>query len=317
MRSRRRGAAPRFAAELAEHWYRAGQPGEALTWAVRAAGRAEGVYAHREAARHCERVLELWDQVPDPAGRAGADRAELHTRAARAWEEAGDETAALAHTEDALRLVDPATDPVRASLLHTLRGWYEAGTNDLDLVLAAHVVAELEGAQGQLETALARLSQAQRQRRGRLGPERARELGQRQAEVQLWLGRPETALLTVLTMLDTITGTGQDRFAGRLLCLGARALAEQAQARQDPAVRQGLRQQGSLLARRLAEMTHHPFHAGALMPGTAAADQVGRRPAGARRGIARAVVRCGRGRARSGGSGQASGCSRNRHDLSS
>ena len=62
---------PQFAAELAEHWYRAGQPGEALAWSVRAADSAERVYAHGEAARHCERALELWDQVPDAAGRAG------------------------------------------------------------------------------------------------------------------------------------------------------------------------------------------------------------------------------------------------------
>jgi hypothetical protein len=90
-------AAPQFAAELAEHWYRAGQPAEALAWSVRAAGRAERVYAHGEAARHCERVLELWDQVPDAAGRAGTDRAALHTRAAQAWEYAGDETRAPSH----------------------------------------------------------------------------------------------------------------------------------------------------------------------------------------------------------------------------
>ena len=123
-------AAPQqFAAELAEHWYRAGQPAEALAWSVRAADQAERVYAHGEAARHCERVLELWDQVPEAADRAGADRAGLHTRAARAWEYAGDETRALSHIEEAVRLVDPAADPVRAGLLHNLRGWYDASAS--------------------------------------------------------------------------------------------------------------------------------------------------------------------------------------------
>ena len=456
------GAVPQFAAELAEHWYRAGQPGEALAWAVRAAGRAERVYAHREAARNCERVLELWDQVPDAAALAGTDRADLHTRAARAWEYAGDETRALAHTEEALRHVDPAADPGRAGLLHTLCGWYEAGTNDLDMVLEANreavrlvpaeppsaaraqvlvgyghaleiqagwddeavaifeqaltaarragsqpdiaqamsslgslrafagevdagiallreahaltersdgderglyvaqerppvlglsdvllkanrleeaaevaaqgwqrlrrsglaghryslillanavealfwlgrwdeaaqinqpvadqpvtlanalfqgVMAELEGAQGQLETALARLSQAQEQRRGRLGPECARELGQRQAEVQLWLGCPESALISVLQMLDTIRGTGQERFAGRLFCLGARALAdlaEEARARQDTAAEDDAHRHSRLLARRLTEMTHHPLTPGTTMPAAATAER--------------------------------------------
>ena len=454
-------AVPQFAAELAEHWYRARQPGEALAWAVRAADRAERVYAHGEAVRHCERVLELWDQVPDAAGLAGADRAGLHTRAARDWEYAGDETRALAHVEEALRQVDPAADPVRAGLLHALRGWYEAGTNDLDMVLAANreavrlvpaeppsaaraqvlvgyghalevqagwdeeaaavheqaltaarragsepdiaqamsslgslrafagevdvgiallreahaltersadnarglyvaqarpavlglsdvllkanrledaaemaaqgwqrlrrvgladhryalillanavealfwlgrwdeaaqisqpvadqpvtlanallhgVVAELEGARGQLEAALARLSQA-REHGWRLGPERARELGQRQAEVQLWLDRPQPALTSVMETLDTITGTGQERFAGRLFCLGARALAdlaERTRARQDPAAEESLRQHGRLLARRLTEMTHDPFAPGAHMPATADAER--------------------------------------------
>ncbi len=117
--------APQFTAELAAHWYRAGQPAEALTWSVRAADRAERVYAHGEAARRCERVLELWDQVPDAAGRAGTGRAGLHTRAARAWEYAGDEARAPSHVEQAVRQVDPAADPVRAGLLHNLRGWQE------------------------------------------------------------------------------------------------------------------------------------------------------------------------------------------------
>ena len=446
-------AVPQFAAELAEHWYRAGQPGEALAWAVRAADRAERVYAHGEAARHCERVLELWDQVPDAASRAGADRAGLHTRAARDWEYAGDETRALSHIEEALRQVNPAADPVRAGLLHNRRGWYDAGGADPEVVLAAnreavrlvpaeppsaaraqvllgyaralHVqagrheeaaavyeqaltaarradsgpdiaramaslgylqavagqvdagiallreadaltessaseawgvhllfgdvlvktnrleeaaevatqgwqglrrlgltdhryacyflgsaveallglgrwdeaveisepvasqpvsfanavlqggLAELEGARGQFEAALARLDRA-RQYTWRLGPGHARELGQRHAEVQLWLGQPESALTDVTQALDAIAGTGHERFAGWLFCLGARALAdlaEQARARQDPAAEAGVRQHGSLLARRLTDMTHHPFAPGTHMPATADAER--------------------------------------------
>jgi DNA-binding CsgD family transcriptional regulator/tetratricopeptide (TPR) repeat protein len=453
-------AAQEFTAEVAEHWYRAGQPAEALAWTVRAADRAERVYAYREAARHCERVLELWDQVPDAAERVGIDRAGLQTRAARAWEFAGDETRALSHVEEAVLLVDPAAQPVRAGLLHNLRGWYDSGANDLDIVLAANreavrlvpeeppsaarvrvlvgyaraldvqagqyeeaaavyeqaltaarrvgsqpdiaramallgwlqaaagevdagvallreaqemterssgdvwglymtatppaalllsdvllkanrleeaaevavlgwqrlrrgglaehryafimlanaveaffclgrwdeatrisqpaadqpvtvanralhgVVAELEGARGRLEAALARLEEAAQH--GWLGPERDRELAQRHAEVQLWLGRPQPALTTVMHALDTITGNKQERFAGRLLCLGARAeadLAERARVRQDPAAVAGLHRHRSLLSTRLAEMTHHPFAPGTRMPATADAER--------------------------------------------
>ena len=443
-----------FTAELAEHWYRAGQPAEALAWSVRAADRAERVYAHGEAARHCERALELWDQVPDAAGRAGTDRAGLHTRAARAWEYAGAETRALSHVEQAIRQVDPAADPVRAGLLHNLRGWYDAGANDPEVVLAAnreavrlvpaeppsasraqvlvgygralHIhagrheeaaavheqalaaarragsqpdiaqamaslgylravagladtgvallreacgvtersandvwraagvhllfsdvllktnrlqeavevalrgwemlrrlgladhryacglvgcaaealfelgrwdeaaqisepaadqpvsfanrilqgnLAELEGARGQLEAALARLDQVCEQR-WQLGPQHAGELGLLRAEVQLWLDRPQPALAEVMQTLDAVTGTDQERFAGRLFCLGARALADLAErARQDPAAAASLRQHGSLLAGRLTEMTHHPFASGTHMPATAAAER--------------------------------------------
>ena len=70
--------------------------------------------------------------------RAGTDRAGLHTKAARAWEYAGEETRALSHVEEAVRQVDPAADPVRACLLHNLRGWYDAGANDPEVVLAAN-----------------------------------------------------------------------------------------------------------------------------------------------------------------------------------
>jgi DNA-binding CsgD family transcriptional regulator len=137
------------------------------------------------------------------------------------------------------------------------------------------VVAELEGARGRLEAALARLEEARAQH-GWLGPECARELGQRQAEVQLWLGRPQSALTAVMDTLDTITGTGQEQFAGRLFGQGARALAdlaERAWVRQDPAAVAGLHRHRSLLSTRLAEMTQHPFAPGTRMPATAGAER--------------------------------------------
>ena len=466
-----RQTASHYAAELAEHWYQAGQPGEALAWAVRAADNAERVYAHAEAARHCERAATLWDQVPDAADRAGADWAGLHRKAARAWEYAGDETRARAHVEQALRHVDPAADPVRAGLLHNLRSWYAAGTTDLDLALGAnreavrlvpaeppsaarvqvllgygrtlHLqaarydeaaavgelalaaarqagsqpdaaramallgymravtgnvdagvallreacalagrpaddaaradpekfggpdaewrvasvvellfsdvlvktnrlrdaaglaargwellrrlgladhrtacnllscavealfglgrwdqaaqlsepladqpvsyantifqvrLAELEAARGQPDAALARLDQV-RERGWRQSPERARELGQRRAEVLLWLGRPNPALADVTQALCAVSGTGQERFAGWLACLGARALAdlaEQARARQDPAAAARVQRRGTLLARQVTEMTDSPFACGISMPASAGAEK--------------------------------------------
>ncbi len=464
------GASQLPAAEVAEHWYRARRPAEALAWSVRAASRAERVYAHGEAARHYERVLELWDQVPDAAIRAVLDRAGLHTRAARARAHVGDEAGALRHVEQALRQLDPAADPVRAGLLHHLRGWYGVGNTDLDVVLAAnreavrlvpaeppstprvHVLlgygrtlhiqagryeqaaaadeqaltaarrarsqpgiaramaalgymraltgevdaglallqearasaersaadagpadseefpgdhewpadrvgdlmlsdallkagrleeaadvavrgwetlrrlglaghrnacgllgcalqalfalgrwdqaaqiseplahepvsfanailqatlAELETARGEPEAALARLDQMVKQG-WRPGPEHARDLGQCRAEALLWLGRPQPALAEVTQALDAVAGTGQERFAGWLFCLGARALgdlAEQARARQDPAAAASVHGQHRLLSRRVTETTHNPFASGTSMPASAGAER--------------------------------------------
>jgi DNA-binding CsgD family transcriptional regulator len=136
-------------------------------------------------------------------------------------------------------------------------------------------LAELEGARGQLEAALARLDQV-REQRWQLGPQHARELGRLRAEMRLWLGRPQPALADVMQALDAVTGTDQERYAGWLFCLGARALAERAErarARQDPAAASSLHQHGSLLARRLTEMTHHPFAPGTHMPASASAER--------------------------------------------
>ena len=136
-------------------------------------------------------------------------------------------------------------------------------------------LAELEGARGQLEAALARLDQV-REQRWQLGPQHARELGRLRAEMQLWLRRPQPALADVMQALDAVTGTDQERHAGWLFCLGARALAdlaERARTRRDPAAASSLHQHGSLLARRLTEMTHHPFAPGRHMPASASAER--------------------------------------------
>ncbi len=449
-------SAPGFAADLAEHWYRAGRPAEALDWSVRAADSAERVYAHAEAARCCERILELWDRVADAADRTGMDRAGLHTRAARAWEFAGEETRSMPHIDEALRQVDPAADPVRAGLLHELRGWYDMGTAHVDVVLAEHReavrlvpaeppsaeraqvlwaygralliragrhaesaaaceealtaarragsqphiiramasvgylqavggrvdagiamlqeacasaerfagdawglamahtllsdallkanrlaqaaevamrggailrslglrdyrpasvllgnaiealfglgrwdeavavggpltsqpvspsstfaqanLAELEGARGPAEAALARLDRLS-ELHLRFSPEWDLELRQRRAELVLWQGSPRAALNEVMQALDAITGSDQERFAGWLLCLGRRALAdlaEQARARQDPAATADVHRHAGLLTERVTGMAHDPFTVGGPLRPTAPAEQ--------------------------------------------
>ena len=78
------------AARLAHHWSAAGDQPRALTASLAAAAVAEGVYAFAEAQLQLERVLALWDRVPDAEERAGMDRVGLLSRCAEAAYAAGD-----------------------------------------------------------------------------------------------------------------------------------------------------------------------------------------------------------------------------------
>jgi DNA-binding CsgD family transcriptional regulator/tetratricopeptide (TPR) repeat protein len=69
---------------LAHHWNAAHDLPRAFAASVRAGGEGMRVNAPAAAAGHLERALELWDQVPDAASRAGMDRAALLLQAAEA-----------------------------------------------------------------------------------------------------------------------------------------------------------------------------------------------------------------------------------------
>ncbi|HEV8165660.1 MAG TPA: tetratricopeptide repeat protein, partial [Actinomycetota bacterium] len=119
------------ASEVAVHWYQAGNLPKALEWSVRAGVEADASYAYAEAFHHYGRALDLWDRVTDAEARAGVDHVEVLQRAARAAFPSGDTDRALALVEQALGLVDPVRDPVRAGLLHERRGLYLFVTRDL------------------------------------------------------------------------------------------------------------------------------------------------------------------------------------------
>jgi DNA-binding CsgD family transcriptional regulator len=106
------------AARLAYHWSVAGDQPRALTASLHAAVAAERVYAFAEAQLQLERVLGLWERVPDAAERAGADRVALLTRCAEAAYAAGDIARAAELVRQALPLVDEVREPQRAGLLH-------------------------------------------------------------------------------------------------------------------------------------------------------------------------------------------------------
>ena len=106
------------AARLAYHWAAAGDQPRALTASLAAAAAAEGVYAFAEAQLQLERVLKLWERVPDAEARAGRDRVALLSRCAEAAYGAGDPAGAAELVRQALGLVDAARQPQRAGLLH-------------------------------------------------------------------------------------------------------------------------------------------------------------------------------------------------------
>jgi DNA-binding CsgD family transcriptional regulator/tetratricopeptide (TPR) repeat protein len=129
-------ADPSRAAELAHHWYAAHDLPRALVASVEAAKAAEQAYAFAEALTQYERALGLWDEVPDAAERLGTGRLELLEHAARAAA-VTDAVRAVALIREAIAMVDPASDPARAGLLHERLGRYSwlAGTPG---VLAAY-----------------------------------------------------------------------------------------------------------------------------------------------------------------------------------
>ena len=76
------------------------------------------MYAFAEAQLQLERVLALWERVPDAEERTGADRLAVLSRCAEAAYAAGDTTRAAELARRALPLVDEARQPQRAGLLH-------------------------------------------------------------------------------------------------------------------------------------------------------------------------------------------------------
>jgi DNA-binding CsgD family transcriptional regulator len=109
--------------ELARHWSEARNADRALGASLAAGIAADRGYAPAEAALQYERALRLWSVAPSAVAEAGLDRVDLLERAARA--ESGHSSArAIDHIVEAIRLVDPAVDAVRAGLLHERLGRY-------------------------------------------------------------------------------------------------------------------------------------------------------------------------------------------------
>src|SRR5581483_1693872 len=120
------------AAELAYHWYTAGDLPAALKSSIQAVAEAERMYAYEEATRHVDRALSLWDRVGEPELLAGCDRFDLLARGTQIAEMAGDARRALLLGEEARRAVDERVAPLRAAAaeMRIGRALWTAGRGD-------------------------------------------------------------------------------------------------------------------------------------------------------------------------------------------
>ncbi|MBB4739673.1 DNA-binding CsgD family transcriptional regulator [Actinoplanes octamycinicus] len=109
--------AGRAPAEIAHHWHAANNHPRALVTAKRAADEACRRFAFAEQARLLDRVLELWEQVPEAAELLGTCHLDLLEEAALVAIESGELHRALSLTRAALGDLDAAAEPVRAGRL--------------------------------------------------------------------------------------------------------------------------------------------------------------------------------------------------------
>ncbi|WP_165488352.1 ATP-binding protein [Actinomadura formosensis] len=109
------------ASALAVHWRGCGDHAHALAAAWRAAWERRTATAYAETLTMLERVLDLWDRVPDAASLTGLSRPRVLQAAAEAAEAAGDPRHGLPLVQRALDETDRGRDPGRAALLLILR----------------------------------------------------------------------------------------------------------------------------------------------------------------------------------------------------
>jgi DNA-binding CsgD family transcriptional regulator len=122
------------AAEVAAHWNAAGRPVEELAWTVDAGKAAEDIYAHAEAARHWERVTQLWDDVGEKP--TGLRLATAYIHAIDAWNTCGNSAQSAALTEEAAALVRGTFSQYERAVLMARAAIYRV-SDSLDAALDA------------------------------------------------------------------------------------------------------------------------------------------------------------------------------------
>lgn len=112
------------AAEVAHHWYAAGELAAALAASVSAGAAAEEVHALGEAWLHYERALEIWDLAGPAPTELQFGRLEVMRRAAEAAVLTGETERAIALAREVLARIDEHSDPTEAALAHERLGRY-------------------------------------------------------------------------------------------------------------------------------------------------------------------------------------------------
>ena len=118
------GAKAAGPAQLAHHWYAAGELPAALAALVSAGAAAERVYAVGEAFAHYERALEIWDRVGPAPGELPIERLEVMRRTADLALMTGEEERAITLARDLLGRIDEYDDPTGAALVYERLGRY-------------------------------------------------------------------------------------------------------------------------------------------------------------------------------------------------
>ncbi|MFI6321208.1 ATP-binding protein [Nonomuraea sp. NPDC050556] len=111
----------RAAVELAHHWHSARDDLWALISAWEAAVKSFGAFAYTEAIPLLERVLMLWDKVPDAAERIGSDHTHVLEKAAAAAHAGGEVDRGMKFVKAALSELDEEKEPERVAHLMVRR----------------------------------------------------------------------------------------------------------------------------------------------------------------------------------------------------
>ncbi|MGP4096593.1 ATP-binding protein [Nonomuraea sp. KM90] len=124
----------RAAVELAHHWYGARDDRWALISAWEAARKSYKAFAYTEALPLLERVLMLWDRVPDAAELIGTDHTGVLERASEAANAGGDVDKGVKFVKAALSELDEAQEPARVAQLIARRAAFKNSKGQIGVI---------------------------------------------------------------------------------------------------------------------------------------------------------------------------------------